>query len=206
MPTANLQPGKPRAFRSYDSARAGANSTTIWEAARATAALPGLFEPVRIGAQGIQESFSGWLGCTNALSGLVKEAEATFGSDQMIAFLLSIGAGQEPIVSLEASSQTNDLNNRMDALSKLSNGADAVADGMESKVGHLNLYIRFNIPHRPRSDSIMRNTTLGTIKTDTENYLTSAAVEKLVGHAVDHLRWPKGVTTLGNISEYSGLD
>lgn len=206
MPTTHVQKGKARAFRSYESTKSGSHaSATIWEAARATTALPGLFEPIEIGVDGMKESFSGWLGCTNPLGGLMQEAEATFGSDRMVSFLLSVGAGQEPTISVESSSPSQPLNTLNDALLKLSQGADAVSERMEAKVGHLNLFLRFNIPHRSSPENYNRIVSLGTIKTDTTAYLSSAAVERRLDRTVEHLRWRNGITTLANISKPSSL-
>jgi len=63
----------------------------IWEAARATSAMPALFKSIEIGRE--QHFVNGGVGCHNPSHMMDCEAEALFGPRQIGCFV-SIGAGQ----------------------------------------------------------------------------------------------------------------
>jgi predicted acylesterase/phospholipase RssA len=72
-----------------------ADGCTIWQAARATSAAPGMFKRIRIGrgAEG-EEFLDGGLACNNPIKQVLKEAETVFDSERYISCIVSIGSGQ----------------------------------------------------------------------------------------------------------------
>ena len=70
----------------------------IWEAARATSAMPALFKSIEIGRE--QHFVNGGVGCHNPSHMMDCEAEALFGPRQIGCFV-SIGAGQARVFSLQ---------------------------------------------------------------------------------------------------------
>jgi hypothetical protein len=89
-----------RMLRSYDSRHSSYNPTII-EAISIAWATPGLFEPVRVGAEHSQEELiSAVDGYNNPTIQAIKEAYEAFGKDKRVCFLLSLGPGRAPLRSL----------------------------------------------------------------------------------------------------------
>ncbi|KAG6875498.1 hypothetical protein C0992_003580 [Termitomyces sp. T32_za158] len=104
LPSANMTP--PRIFRTYKvSANQGDNCTVV-EAARATTAIPDLFEPVSISSVGVSESFVGaGLGYSNPTNLTLEEAEMAFGLSQPVECLTTVKAHRGGTVSTKLSNK-----------------------------------------------------------------------------------------------------
>lgn len=85
-------------FRAYQSERALVEDrATIWEAARATSAASGFFDPISIGKHG-QEYVDAGLGCNNPVDEVWTEAQDIWSSEEddlaaLVKCFISIGTG-----------------------------------------------------------------------------------------------------------------
>lgn len=71
----------------------------IWEACRATSAMPSYFEPIDIGDKGVQETFvDGGLGYNNPVEQVVEEARLLF-PGRKVACVVSIGTGDARVIT-----------------------------------------------------------------------------------------------------------
>ena len=95
-------------LRAYNSSRALVeDGVKIWEAARATSAASGFFDPISIGRHG-QEYVDAGLGCNNPIDQIWMEAQSIWSpeSDDLSALmkcLVSIGTGNPGTSSIENS-------------------------------------------------------------------------------------------------------
>ncbi|KAJ7448708.1 acyl transferase/acyl hydrolase/lysophospholipase, partial [Mycena latifolia] len=100
MHESNLNAGIPVLFRSYNTPEEPAHDCKIWEAARATSAMPRLFKPMEIGRGGVRTKYIGGGVWNNKPTSLVvAEAQQMYPS-QPIILVVSIGSGHPDTIQI----------------------------------------------------------------------------------------------------------
>ncbi|KAJ7440014.1 hypothetical protein FB451DRAFT_1191801 [Mycena latifolia] len=103
MHESNLNAGIPELFRSYDTPEEPALDCRIWEAARATSAVPGLFKPMKIGRGGVRPKYiGGGVWNNNPTSLVVAEAQKMYPS-QPVVLVVSVGSGHPDTIQIPRS-------------------------------------------------------------------------------------------------------
>ncbi|KAH8813815.1 acyl transferase/acyl hydrolase/lysophospholipase, partial [Flagelloscypha sp. PMI_526] len=120
--------GHPRLFRNYPSRVSPSIDCMLWEAARATLAMPELFEPIIISDSHLQETFvGGEVRWSNPTDELTKEATNIF-KDRRIACIVSIGSGHPGHLSMS--------HGLLDLFPRIALDCERVADDMERRFGN----------------------------------------------------------------------
>lgn len=134
-----------RMMRSYLARHASYNPTVI-EAICIAWATPGLFAPVRVGPEDIQEELiSAVDGFNNPTIQAVKEAHEAFGEDQRMSCLLSIGVGR---------SQTQALNvDGYHIAQRTIRDTESTADQLRRLYAGLQIYFRFSVDRKLGSET-----------------------------------------------------
>ncbi|KAH8824212.1 acyl transferase/acyl hydrolase/lysophospholipase [Flagelloscypha sp. PMI_526] len=92
--------GHPYIFRNYRSRSNPSPDCTIWEASRATTAMPDFFRPIVIRDKNVSQTFvGGMVRWSNPTDVLTKEAARLFGN-RHVACIISIGSGHSGHISL----------------------------------------------------------------------------------------------------------
>lgn len=95
-----MKMSSPRLHRSCPTGKADEfPNATIWETARATAAMPGLLKRMRIkGPLGHEDFIDGSLGFKNPAKFLLEEAAELFGPYRAVSCIVSIGSGKQQLI------------------------------------------------------------------------------------------------------------
>jgi len=194
----------PEVLRSYDCGGLDAAKCSIWEAARATTALPLFFKPIRI-AHGHQcEWFvGGGLACNNPAEVAVDEAHALWPTITSC-YLISIGTGnQGPVQVIDAGDLTrkalwtrkvpgaDKIRNRHLGLAALKrvreahvrlsdNSADTHRRMMKWSQLPGNIYYRFNVEEGLEGIGLVEWKSMKEIVARTVRYLQGRDVEKIL--------------------------
>ncbi|KAJ7464145.1 FabD lysophospholipase-like protein [Mycena latifolia] len=139
----NLNAGIPILFRSYNTPEEPAIDCRIWEAARATSAMPGLFKPMEIGQGGIRPRYiSGGVGHNNPTSLVLAEAQQMYPSQPVI-LVVSIGSGHPNTIQL---SQSPSLTVIAKTLKSIATDCERIHEENARRFrGSPNTYFRFNV-------------------------------------------------------------
>jgi hypothetical protein len=173
---------------------------TIVEAILASVALPEWFPAARVGPAHYKETLvSGSIGYNNPTKKMLSEAGRIFGPDRPVSIILSFGAGQALLTSL------ND--NTLDAVQKTHvvmalEGAN-IADDLEERFTNYPAYNRFSVDAGAEMVSIAgwNQEQLGLIITHTKRYIKtmSSAVESVVGLLLEN----DGSQTISQLCEWN---
>ncbi|KAJ7452292.1 P-loop containing nucleoside triphosphate hydrolase protein, partial [Mycena latifolia] len=141
MHESNLNASIPELFRSYDTQEEPALDCTIWEAARATSATPGLFKPIEIGRGGVRPKYiSGSVGNNNPTSLVVAEAQQMYPS-QPIILVVSVGSGHPDTIQIPRSPN---LTAMAKTLKSIATDCERIHEDNARRF-HGNTYFRFNV-------------------------------------------------------------
>ncbi|KAF8218140.1 FabD/lysophospholipase-like protein [Mycena galopus ATCC 62051] len=202
MNAANI--GLPVLFRTYDTRDHPAMDCTIWQAVRATTAMPGFFKQIKIGSPGMEEAFvDGGMGRNNPIAALLSEAEVLF-PDHQIACIFSLGAGQPHTINIPKPS----LLNRFLPLDVVK-AVEGIATNCENEHQHFSqhfapnpdVYFRFNVEHGMQTIQLNQWERLGDIAVNTRQYLLSRPIGTQLANAVKSLSERTGklpTASLGN--------
>ncbi|KAH8833244.1 hypothetical protein DL96DRAFT_1705247 [Flagelloscypha sp. PMI_526] len=129
----------PRLFRNYRTRTNTSPDCPIYQAARATTALPEVFNPIFIGQELLGETFSsGELRWINPADELTREASGAFNTNRHITCIVSIGSGHPQHLSL--------LNDRADIFRRMASDCEKLADDLERRfVNTPDVYRRINV-------------------------------------------------------------
>jgi len=170
---------------------------TIVEAAVATMATPGLFEPFSIGTFPYKQKYIG-AGTVYGNPGerILREAREVYGYECRISIILSIGSGSRPNLSQEKAVASIGSAN---ILSHIAFHSDITAKSLEFQLSNVDGYLRISVPAPLWSENDWAN--LGQIASDTEDYLarereTSTAMDL----SIDTLRERRTSITIGQLS------
>jgi len=172
-------------LRSFNSRHAPYNPTVV-EGIRAAWATPGLFSPATFGPYLMQEAFvSGVNGFNNPALEAIREAHDVYGGSlSTVALLLSIGAGRQPVLSIDSS----------DVTQRISQDTENTARELQRRLSKVNMYFRFSA----MMENQMRS--LGDITSHTAAYLEEYPVTTLMERcllAANNI----GRLTLGDLCE-----
>ncbi|KAJ6572793.1 hypothetical protein DFH09DRAFT_1362342 [Mycena vulgaris] len=107
----NMTAGIPELFRSYDTPEEPANDCMIWEAARATSAIPGLFKPMEIRQGRLTQLYiDGGFGNNNPTSLALEEAKQLY-PRQSVVLVVSIGSGHPDTIQSPKSPSSSAIAN-----------------------------------------------------------------------------------------------
>ncbi|KIM32134.1 hypothetical protein M408DRAFT_20473 [Serendipita vermifera MAFF 305830] len=149
-----------RMLRSY-AARHSSYNPTIIEAISIAWATPGLFSPVKMGPEAMEEELiSAVDGYSNPTIQAVKEAHEFFGKDQRMSCLLSIGVGRSPNRSL--------FSDGHHIAQRAIRDTERTANHLKHLYAGLQIYFRFSVDRRLEPE-------------------TSSFDKKLVGHTAAYL-------------------
>ncbi|KAH8804021.1 hypothetical protein DL96DRAFT_1686779 [Flagelloscypha sp. PMI_526] len=128
----------PRLFRNYRTRANTSPNCPIYQAARATTALPEVFNPIFIGQELLGETFSsGELRWINPADELTREASNAFDVTRHIACIVS-GSGHPQHLSL--------LNDKGDIFRRMASDCEKLADDLERRFVNMpEVYRRINI-------------------------------------------------------------
>lgn len=197
----------PRLFRTYQVKANPSYNCMIWEAARATAAIPRFFKSISIGKGALREEFLGAnLGYNNPVDFVLKEAESLFGASQNVACVVSIGAGHPQTISWQppsgASKQlfSDDL---VTLLKQICTDCEQTSDQLAQRLKNTeNIYFRLRVEQGMQPVSLEDWRMLGEIKTHTTQYLHLQRITQEIDHITSVLiQSPKGIT-IGELSMY----
>ncbi|KAH8799500.1 hypothetical protein DL96DRAFT_1824232 [Flagelloscypha sp. PMI_526] len=123
-----------RLFRNYRSRVNVGPDCTLWQAGRATTAMPDLFLPISIGPEYIGEVFvSGELGWNNPTDELTEEASLVF-KDRHVSCIINIGSGHPGHLSLS--------NGLADFFSRIATDCERASEKMERRFGRVPIVYR----------------------------------------------------------------
>jgi hypothetical protein len=179
-----------RILRSYES-RHSSSDPTIIEAISISWAIPGLFEPVRIGAEHKQEELIGAVdGYSNPTIQAVKEVYEIFGKDKRVCFLLSLGSGRPLLRSLSVDGSTITQETARDT--------ESTADQLRRRYSCLKIYFRLpvdrNIERATGSGSEIQEG-LAIINSHTSAYLETHDASETLDRCIDCSHQARYVTT-----------
>ena len=181
----------PALFRTYEVEKNDQYHCTIWEAARATTAVPTFFKRSTIGSPGSAiEYVDAGLGYNNPGKQVVNEAVRVFGEDAQISCLLSIGTGQSESVSL---AEPNTFRNMVpiymiDVLTEIATDAGKVAEEMDGRYGNApGLFTRLNVNRGLGSILFDEWNMLSHVRSHSQNYMRLEAVSRCIDRVVSML-------------------
>ncbi|KAH8833280.1 hypothetical protein DL96DRAFT_1493211, partial [Flagelloscypha sp. PMI_526] len=158
----------PRLFRNYQTRANASPDCPIWQAGRATTALPEVFNPIVIGQELIGETFSsGEVRWINPADELTREASDVFNATRHIACIVSIGSGHPQHLSL--------LHDRADIFRRMASDCEKLADDLERRFYHTSdVYRRVNVKQGFQGLDRFDVVTLEQVVSHTRAFLLSA--------------------------------
>ncbi|KAH8833245.1 hypothetical protein DL96DRAFT_1677432 [Flagelloscypha sp. PMI_526] len=178
----------PRLFRNYRTRTNTSPDCPIYQAARATTALPEVFIPIFIGQELLGETFSsGELRWINPADELTREASNVFDATRHIACIVSIGSGHPQHLSL--------LNDRADIFRRMASDCEKLADDLERRfVNTPDVYQRVNVQQGFQGLNRFDIVTIEQVVSHTRAFLLSAqAIFHLDSLVEDLLRRPSRI-------------
>ncbi|KAL2890558.1 Vegetative incompatibility protein HET-E-1 [Ceratocystis lukuohia] len=146
----------------------------VWEVARATSAGTALFDPIKLGRDGI-EFVDASHGYNNPCEALIWEAERQFPGRPIM--ILSIGTGLDDVVEISDSRYFV-----LKALEKMATSFKQIDLRLEQKYDSPGVYFRFNVEIGLRDNKVLDDQMFGDISAHTFNYLKEKirSVERFV--------------------------
>ncbi|KIM30831.1 hypothetical protein M408DRAFT_271216 [Serendipita vermifera MAFF 305830] len=191
--------GSVRILRNFSVRQEPALNMTIAEALLATLATSPLFSPLSLIKGGATtEYIGGDTTISDPTQNLLDEAYGTFGSEALVACLLSIGCGHPGLIAAESASDVATWYRLTDKL--LADG-ERKAQQLESRMGHLGLYYRFSV-----TLGLERDVTpdIGTTLAHTEVYLADVAISHKLDLCIDALKSQSGIASLEQLQHSGG--
>jgi hypothetical protein len=193
----------PFLFRTYQSHEIH-SGCKVWEAARATSAVPTFFKSIEIGNK--QLFIDGGLGCNNPTKLVLDEAKMVFPTHQ-IGCLVSIGTGQGKIISLKKSGFLQDIlpTDFIDALKAMSTDCEATHEAMLLLFANSpNTYFRLNVEQGMQGIEVAEWEKLANVEAHTALYMKKKKVHEKLNLVVNAIYIPKAqlMTTQLGMKEF----
>jgi predicted acylesterase/phospholipase RssA len=161
---------------------------TIWQAARATSAAPTFFKRLKIGPNHAQEEFlDGGMGSNNPTKLLMEEVVKTFGQQDPVACIISIGTGKTNIIEVKTPGFFQKVlpTELINALRSMTTDCETVEGEVSQRFSaNPGIYFRFNVEHGLENVSLEEWKELGNIKAKTIAYLGDYRIAGSVNKAV----------------------
>ncbi|KAL2884650.1 Vegetative incompatibility protein HET-E-1 [Ceratocystis lukuohia] len=172
MTKANIET-RPTFLTTYDTP-GHLTDCKVWQAARATSAAITLFDPIKLGRDGI-EFIDASYGYNNPCEALISEAERQFSGRHIM--ILSIGTGLGDVVEISDSRSSV-----LKALRKMATSSKQTDLRLKKKYKSPGVYHRFNVDIGLRDKKVLDRRTFGNIAAHTVNYLeeNNQSVEQFV--------------------------
>ena len=165
----NMSAGIPVLFRTYRSSEDPGIDCTIWQAARATSAMPGFFKAMKIDNQAF---IDGGIGHSNPTQWLLEEAKHVFPTSH-VSCILSIGTGKGDTIKLPKSSFT------INAIYKIATDCE---EEHQRLMRHFRnspgVYFRFNVEQGLQKVSLSEWEKLANVEADANNYVQHEEVKR----------------------------
>ena len=177
-----------RILRSYESRHASLNPTIV-DAIRISWAIPGLFSPVRIGAELMQEEvISAVDGCNNPTLNAIEEAHQHFSKDRRVSCLLSLGAGRP-------SARSSNMDQKALA-QKLLRDTEGTAEQLRRRYNGLRVYFRLSLDYVPESFATPASIeeTIMSLNSYTSTYLNTHGASEILDACVMASRQTSHIT------------
>lgn len=186
-------------LRNFTVRKEQAVNLTIYQALLATLITPPLFTSISIFKDAAMFEYIGAdLSFSNPSREIIVEAYGTFGSEESVACLLSLGCGHPGTI---ASPDDPDLTNWMHLLERLVMDSEQKAQSIDSQMGHLPLYHRFCVTTGLENEPSVANPKTNDTISHTLVYITDASVSKRMDDCVDLLAVRNGAASLEQLSE-----
>ena len=175
---------KPTQFTSYIS-RDGKNdlfkTTQIWQAARATSAASGFFEPIKIGPH--KEKFvDGATGANNPIEVLWDEARHVWPGDgrleDNVRFIVSIGTGETTLEGF--GSNVLEIGRTLQRMATQTQDTADRFKGQHDELFNNNRYFRFNVNHGLEHVGLEEWEQLAKVAASTRHYLRNDATRDVL--------------------------
>ena len=180
----------PVLFRSYQSHETHPGCK-IWEAARATSAVPTFFKCIEIGNK--QPFIDGGLGCNNPSKLLLKEAKVVFPAHQ-IGCLLSIGTGYTEVISIRKPGFFQQIvpTDVTDALKAISTDCEASHDDMALLFANSsNTYFRLNVEQGMQGIKLSEWEKMANVEAHTMQFLRREEVGEKISLVINAIKSPQ---------------
>src|SRR5882672_863744 len=179
----NMNARIPHLFRTYKAPAYQSPNCAIWEAARATSAIPTFFDPIVINGESF---FDGGMGRNNPIQQVLQEAELMF-PDRHVACIVSIGTGQAQTISIPKP----DLLQRVlplhviNAMRKIATDCEESAQDATRRFEHTpGVYFRFNVEQGLQNVGLEQWEKLDEVRAHTRQYIRMADVNPRLEAAV----------------------
>jgi predicted acylesterase/phospholipase RssA len=203
MPALNVTPGIPHRFRSYRARKYQTVNCKIWEAARATSAIPTFFERIEIGDTGTSKPYvDGGMGCNNPIAQVLEEAELVFPT-RRVACIISIGAGQAQTLAIPRPGWLQQVL-PLDVVTAV-RGIATDCEQKAQEVAHRfqglpDFYFRFNVEQGMQSIGLAQWDRLDEVTTHTGQYMRMVEVNQKLDATVAAVRARRATIPTAQIS------
>ena len=180
----------PVLFRSYQSPGTD-SSCKVWEAARATSAVPFFFKPIVLGNK--HPLIDGGLGCNNPSKLVLKEAKVIFPTYQ-IGCLVSIGTGQADVISIGTSGFFPQIvpTDIINALKAISADCETTHEDVSLLFANSpNIYFRINAEQGLYGMKLSEWEKIANVEAYTMQYLKREEVDKKLVLVINAIKFPK---------------
>ncbi|KAK1776796.1 acyl transferase/acyl hydrolase/lysophospholipase, partial [Copromyces sp. CBS 386.78] len=179
----NVDQGVARRFRTYSSDDDWDKNVEIWQAARATTAAPGYFEPMTIkggGENPIDEVFiDAAMGLNNPADEVLNEAGLRFHKSSKLGCLLSLGTGTR-IKTLKFAHGLKFAKNAVTNMKEIVTSSETVHVLLEGRFKNFTkTYFRFSVPDAAETIPMDDYKKMKPLKVMTEEYLNAQAKERI---------------------------
>ena len=175
---------------------------TIGEALLSTLATPPLFIPTSIHKESSTfEYIGGDISLSNPTQRIVAETQMAFGSEDLIACILSLGCGHPGVIVTPDDSSLNMWN---DFLVRLVKDSERVSQEVDARIGHLGIFHRFSVTEGLEHVTEKSIFDTGGIVAHTRAYLDDVSVTEKMALCIDVLNTRLGISSLEQMSELNG--
>ncbi|KAG6855258.1 hypothetical protein H0H87_005961, partial [Tephrocybe sp. NHM501043] len=183
----------PVLFRTYASPKEPSILCTVWQAAQATSALPGSFEPALIGPPFRQEQFiDGGVGRSNPVMQVLEEAKLVF-PERTIACVVSIGTGKLGTIGMGNKNSKFFENEMISDYEEMAQLMEQIFKDVE------NTYFRFNVEQGLQGVRHGDLDKMPSVYAHTRNYMLMHEVNVGLDTAIKVIRERRGRRPTSNI-------
>jgi hypothetical protein len=189
----------PVLFRTYQSHETH-SGCKIWEAARATSAVPTLFKHLEIGRA--QPFIDGGLGRNNPSRVVLDEANTLFRT-RPIGCLVSIGTGQAEIISIKQPGFLQQVlpTDVIEALKAISDDCETTHEEMQHLFANLsNTYFRLNVDQGMQGIGFSEWEKLANVEAHTTQYMKRKEVNEKLASVVNAIKFSSTQLTIEQLS------
>ncbi|KAJ7115734.1 FabD lysophospholipase-like protein, partial [Mycena epipterygia] len=178
----NMNAGIPHLFRAYHTLHEPASNCMIWEAARATSAMPGIFKPMEIGHEGMKQRYvDGCLGNNNPTVLVLEEAQRIYPSAPIV-LICSIGSGHPETIHI---SKSRHLDTITKVVKNIATDCEKTHEDITRRFqGIPNTYFRLNVQQGMQALEPKHWNKLSEVSAHTEGYLRMEDIQNKLTKAV----------------------